>query len=125
MPVRRCTRLKGCRPRKMIARGVVDDIRRYLFPAAAEVRELAHLVAGAAHEGGLDEVVAEDLATERRPAGEPRQRAVLREGSQPHDGVVTPVVALPDLPEREPGGEHRALQPCAELNQTPEERLAT
>src|SRR5215469_1322144 len=108
-----------------VARGVVDDIRRYLFPAAAEVRELAHLVPGAAHEGRLDEVVTEDLATERRPTGEARQRAVLCERSQPHDGVVTPVVALPDLPEREPGREHRALQPRAELNQAPEERLTT
>ena len=94
-----------------VARGVVDDVGRDLFPAAAEVRELPHLVTGAAHESGLDEVVAEDIATERRPPGQARQRAVLREGSQAHDGVVAPVVALPDLPVREPGREHRALQP--------------
>src|SRR6516165_7641860 len=94
-----------------VARGIIEDIRRYLFPAAAELGELTHLVTGAAHEGSLDEVVAEDLATERRPSGEPRQRAVLRKGSQPHDGIVTPVVALPELPVGEPGGEHRALQP--------------
>src|SRR5215469_8378112 len=107
-----------------VARGIVEDIRRHLFPAAAELRELPYFVTGAAHEGSLDEVVAENLAPERRPSGEARERAVLREGSQAHDGVVAPVVALPDLPVREPGGEHRALQPRAELNQTPEECLA-
>src|SRR5262249_46417601 len=108
-----------------VARGVVEDVRWHLLPAAAQVRELSHLVSRAAHESGLDEVVTEDIATERRPAGEPRQRAVLREGPQANDGVVTPVVTLSHLPVREPGGEHRALQPRAKLNQTPEERLAT
>jgi len=93
-----------------VACGVVDHIRRYLFPAAAELGDLPYLVAGAAHERRLDKVVAQDLTAERRSAGEPGQRAMGRKGTQAHDGVVTPVVALADLPERESGGEHRALQ---------------
>ena len=59
-----------------VARRVVDDVRRHLLPAALELGHLAHLVTGAAHERGLDEIVAEYLPAERRPPGQPRQHAV-------------------------------------------------
>src|SRR4029077_12568781 len=107
-----------------IPRSIVDDIRRHFLPAALELGELPHLEPGAAHEGGLDEVVAEDVTAERRLAGEARERAVLRKGTQAHDRVMAPVVAVPRLPPGEPRGEHRALQARGELNEAAEEGLA-
>ncbi len=57
-----------------VARGIVEDVRRHLFPAADELGELPHLIAGAAHERRLDEVVTEDLTAQRRLARQVRQQ---------------------------------------------------
>src|SRR5215469_7972054 len=107
-----------------VASRIVDDVRGDFLPAAAELGELANLVASTAHKGGFDEIVAENVATERRPSTQARQPAVSRKRLQPDDGVVTPVVALAELPERQPAGEHRALQPRAELDEAREQALA-
>src|SRR5262249_44910246 len=82
-----------------VARRKVDDVRGHFLPAAAELGELANLVARTAHERGFDEVVAENVATKRRPSAQARQPAMSRKRLHPDDGVVTPVVALAQLPE--------------------------
>src|SRR5580704_6281784 len=107
-----------------IAPRVIDHVRRHLFPAAAELGQLTDLVASAAHESSLDEVVAQDLSAQRWFSGQARQCAVTRERSHPYDGVVPPAIAVTELPVCEPGGEHRALQPGTELDETAEEALA-
>ncbi len=53
--------------------------RRVLLPAAALLRQHAHLVAGPAHQRRLDLVVREHVAAERRLARQDRQVAVLAE----------------------------------------------
>ena len=50
----------------------------------------AHLVAGAAHQGGLDLVVGEHVAAERRFARQHRQVALLVERLDAHQRVVAP-----------------------------------
>ena len=49
-----------------VACGEVDEARRDLFIGALELGDHADAPAGAAHQRGLDEIVAEDLSTERR-----------------------------------------------------------
>ena len=47
----------------------IDERGRALFVGAAEVGQHVDRVAGAKHEPGLDEIVAEDVSAERRSAG--------------------------------------------------------
>ena len=57
----------------------------------------------------------EDLAAERLPSRQHRQRAVLDEGGDAYNGVMAPVVAVPPLPERQPLHQGGGIEPCAEL----------
>ena len=72
-----------------------------LLVAPGEVVGEPERVARAPEQRRLDEVVAQDLAAERRPAGQPRQPAVLHERRDAEDRVVAPVLAVAELPEVE------------------------
>src|SRR5690606_19856314 len=95
--------------------GEVDDRGRPFLIGADEIVGDAHAPTGAAEEGGLDEIVAEDMAAERRPAGEDRQAGRFGEGASADDGVVAPVIALAAAPPGKPGGNHRAIDAAGEL----------
>ncbi len=79
------------------------------------VRQHPNVVPGAQHERRLDRVVREDLAAERRAAGQQRQAAGRDERSDPHDGVVAPIIAARSLPERHAALEQRPVEPRVEL----------
>ena len=98
-----------------VARGEIDQRRRAFLVAAGEIRQHVDRPARPAHEGRLDEVVAEDVPAEGRAAGQVRQAAMGREGARADDGVVAPVVAVPAGPGRETGGDHRAVDMGREL----------
>ena len=82
-----------------VALQLVEQVRRVLLPAAAQLRRDPHLVAGARHHRRLDEIVREDFAGEAAAPRQPGERAVLHEGLDAQDGVVTPVVRVAELPE--------------------------
>src|SRR6266850_4844196 len=93
-----------------IAFQVFDHVRRRLFVAAVQIFREMHFPARAAHQGGLDKIMAHRAPADRTPAGEFRQRAMLNERREPDDRVVSPEVALLLLPEIRAGGEDRAVE---------------
>src|SRR5207247_9633950 len=99
-----------------------EQRRRRLLVAAPEVVGEPEAPPRPPHEGGLHEVVAQDLAAERLPPRQPRERAVLREGLDADDRVVPPVLAVAELPVVESGREHRAVHAARELLQAREQR---
>ena len=138
MPVAKCCRVASFRPRAPMIRRVleialapapvarrdVDERGRALLVAAREVVQHVDRPAGAPHQRRLDEIVAEHVAAERRPAGKVGQPAMGREGSRADDRVVAPVVAVAARPDREPGRDHRAVDPAGELLRPREQRVA-
>src|SRR5262249_3825828 len=107
-----------------VALHLLEQRRRHFLPAAAEVVRQPDAPAGASHERRLDEIVAEDLATERLPSPEPRQAAVRHEGRDADDRVVSPVLSVAELPPVQPGGEHRPVDMTRELLDAREQRAA-
>ena len=107
-----------------VAGRIVDDIGGHFLPAAGDVGHQPYLVAGAVHEGRLDDVVTEYFAAERRSSRQRRQRAMLGERAQPDDGVMAPVVAFPELPESQTTRKQRSVQAHGELQQPREQRFA-
>src|SRR3546814_10745412 len=105
-----------------VALGVVDQGRRRLLEAAAEIVRQPDLPAGAPQQRRLDEVVAEDLAAEGLSARQHRQPAVLDEGLHADDRVVAPVVGIALQPVGEAGREGRAVDAAGELLAACEER---
>lgn len=77
-----------------VACGEIEQRRRALLVAAAEFRRHVDGPPGTPHEGGLDEVVAEDMAAKRLASGQFRQASIVRKGTNPDNGVVAPVVAF-------------------------------
>src|SRR3984957_14064676 len=71
----------------------IDQRRRALFVRAAEAGQHINGVTGAKHEPRLDEIVAENVAAERRFAWKVRQSAMVRERARADDRVMAPVVA--------------------------------
>ena len=122
MPVMRCWREANARPLARqharvlqialapapVARRQIDQRRRAFLVRAAERRQHVDRPAGAAHQRRLDEVVAEDVAAERRLARQVGHAAMVGEGAGADDRVVAPIVAVAPHPRREAGGEHRA-----------------
>ena len=88
-------------------------------------RQHAHLVAGAAHQRGLDLVVRQHVAAERRLARQHRQLAVLVERRDAHQRVVAPErTAVADPPGLAHGvGAHAVAH--AELEDAGEARWTT
>ena len=138
MPVAKCCRVASFRPRAPmiaavlqvalapapVARRDVDERGRALLVAAREVVQHVDRVAGAPHQRRLDEIVAEHVAAERRPAGKVGQPATGREGARADDGVVAPIVAVPARPHREAGRDHRAIDLGGELLRARKQRVA-
>src|SRR3546814_11470113 len=88
--------------------------RRRLLPAAAQVVGHAQLPSRAPQQGRLDEVVAEDLAPERRLARQMREVAIVDERPAADDRAVAPELAVAPATPRKPGGGHRARHLRAE-----------
>jgi hypothetical protein len=108
-----------------VARGIVDHVGGNLFPTPNHIRSQPDLVTGAPHEGGFDEIVAEDFPAERRFAGQLGQVAEFRELAQPQDGVMAPVVAFTELPVGQPARQHRAVQVGPELDEARKQSFTT
>ena len=81
-----------------VARRQVDQRGRALLERAAQRRQHVDRLAGAAHQRRLDEIVAEDVAAEGRPARQVRQAAMVGEGAGADDRVVAPVIAVAPHP---------------------------
>ena len=96
--------------------------RRHLLVTAAQVVRQPERPTGAAHQRRFHEVVAEDLAAERRLAGQLGQSTLFHEGRDAEDRVVTPVLPVAELPEVQAGGEHRPVDAAGELLHAGEER---
>ena len=105
-----------------VALHLLEQGRRHPLEAAAEIVGEPERPAGAAHQRRLDEVVAQNLAAERRLAGKAWQRAMRHERRDADDRVVAPVLAVAELPVVEAGREHRAVDAAAELLHAREER---
>src|SRR4051794_19925374 len=86
-----------------VALQLVEQRRRRLFVAAGEIAREPNLPPGAPHERRLDEIVAHDLAAERRLSRQPAETAMLDERLDTDDRVVSPVGALAQLPVVEAG----------------------
>ncbi len=129
MPCNRCRRLIQVQPRSgydlqvlqvalrpaPVAGGKLDEARRALLERATEVRQHVDGPSGAAHEGGLDEVVAEDVAAEGLFARKLRQPGGGGKGGDADDGVVAPVVAVAAVPGGKPRSHHGAVGGTGEL----------
>src|SRR5580658_4775608 len=81
-----------------VAGGEIDERGRALFVRAAEVGQHVDGKARAPHQRGLDEVVAEYMAPERRLARQVRQTAMIGERARADDRVVAPVIAVVSHP---------------------------
>ena len=99
----------------LVAFGPVQQGRGALLVAAGEVLGEANAPPGAAHQGGLDKVVAQNLPAQRGDARQDRQVAVVAERGDPQDCVVTPIISLAAGPEREAPQERRGIQFGREL----------
>ncbi len=138
MPVAKCWRVAQTKPLAAddarvleialapspVARGEIDQRGRALLVGAAEGRQHVDRVSRAPDQRRLDEVVAEDVAAERRPAREIRQAAMIGEGAGADDGVVAPVVAVAPHPGGQSRGDDRAGDAGGELLQAGEHRVA-
>src|SRR5258708_40277459 len=80
-----------------IACDEVDQRGRRLLEAATEIRGQVHGVARPAHEGGLDEIVAEYVTAQRRRSRQVREPAVHFEGCYTNDRIVSVVIAFATL----------------------------
>jgi hypothetical protein len=92
-----------------VAFGIVYQCRRQLLVAAIQIIGEPHLPAGAAQQGGLDEIMTQDLPAERLAPRQLGQSAMGRECLDPNNGVVTPVVARVALPVAQAGHEDAAV----------------
>ncbi len=73
-----------------VAAGKLQHCRRVLLPAANLFGQHPHLVAGAAHQGRLHLIVRQDMATERRLAGQEGQVAFGIKRQHAHQRIVPP-----------------------------------
>ena len=107
-----------------VASREIDERGRALFVRAAEVGQHVNGKARAPHQARLDEIVAEDVAAERRLARQVRQSAMVGERARTDDRVVAPVVAVPPHPRAQTRADHRAGHPGRELLQPREHGVA-
>ena len=98
-----------------VADGEVGQRGRAFLVAAGQAGEHVHGPAGAAEQGGLDEIVAHDVAAERLAAAQGWQTGGLGEGAGADDGVVAPVIAFGAAPPGETVRDQRAIEPAGEL----------
>ena len=97
---------------------------RQLLIAAAEFGHQPHAPPGPAQKRRLDEIVAQDLAPERRRPRQGGQAGVRHERLGADDRVVAPVVAFVLEPVVQPCRQQRTVQTCRELEDACERGLA-
>ena len=107
-----------------VADGEIDQRRRAFLIGAADRRKHVDRVAGAAHQGGLDEVVAQDVAAPGRAPAQVRQAAMRGEGLGADDRVMAPVIAVAAHPFGKTHGDHRPIDARGELLNAREKRVA-
>src|SRR5674476_1417326 len=98
-----------------IAAAEFHQRRRILLPAQALDRQHPDLVAGPAHQHGLDLVMAEKMTAERPVPRQHRHAAMRDEWRKADDGVMAPIGSAIALP---PGGAQSVgahAEPHAEL----------
>ena len=98
-----------------VAHGQVHQRGRALLIAAFQAGHHVDGPAAAAHQRGLDEVVAHDMAAEGFAAGEFGQAGLFGEGDGADQGVVAPVIALGTVPPGDAVGDHRAVDAAGKL----------
>lgn len=104
-----------------IALGVFDQAGWNFFVAFFQIVSVPDAPMIFSEQGGLDEIVAENLAAEGFFAGQMREVAILHEGPGANDGVVADVIAEALDPVVGAGGEERSVEAIAELLKAPEE----
>src|SRR6187399_2776518 len=108
MPVSRCSRLNGCRPRAgstpMCCRLPWHQRRSRAAYSVSEGGDSSKLPPSAGAmwiaqpPRRLDEVMAQDVPADRARTLQLRQARMVREGARANDGVVAPVVAVGAVP---------------------------
>src|SRR5919202_709657 len=81
-----------------VAHRDVRERRRSFLVAARKFRHHVYGPAAAPDQSGLDEVVTQDVAAERRAPAQVRQTGLLGERPRADDGIVAPVVAFGAVP---------------------------
>ena len=94
----------------VVAADEVGDRRRGLFPRSVQRGGDVDGPAGAAHQGGLDDVMAHDVTAEGLAALQVRQAAAGGEGARADDGVVAPVAGFRTSPVGQSGSGDAAVQ---------------
>ena len=92
-----------------VSRDDIGQRRRLALVGALDRRHNVHTPIGALQEHGLDEIVALDVAAERRRAWQRRQAGGGSERLRANDGVMTPVVALVAVPGGKTRGHRRSV----------------
>ncbi len=124
MPVTKCWRVANVKPAlgstlmmlqialapAPVARREIDQRGRAFLEAAAKRRQHVDRPAGAADQRRLDEIVAEDVAAERRLARQVGHAAMVGEGASADDRVMAPVIAVAAHPGGQARGQDRARQ---------------
>ena len=105
----------------VLAANEVGDGRRGFLARSVQSGGDVDGPAGAAQQGGLDDVMAHDVAAEGLLAGQNGQAGGLGEGLDAQDGVVAPIGALRARPPSQTGGGDAAVQLDAELRDAGEQ----
>ena len=98
-----------------VAHRDVGEAARRLLVAAGQSGEHVHRPAGAAQQGGFDEIVAQDVAAERAASAQVRQPGGGGESGGADDRIVAPVIAVGAVPPRDPVRDHRPIDAAGEL----------
>ena len=99
-----------------VALGMVNDVFGGFFIAALQVIIDPHGPARAGQQGGLDIVMAQDMATEGRLARQFRQGAAFGKGAHADDGVMPPERPGAALHHRKAPREDRRIEGSGELH---------
>ena len=108
----------------MVPLGVVGKRRRQFLIRTADFRHQPDRPAGARQKGGLDEIVGQDLATERRLARKLRKAGIRHEGFGSDNRVMAPIVAAAGIPKGGAEREQGIVKGGCELLDAGEQRLA-
>ncbi len=94
----------------LIAQHVVDQCAGCFLKAAGNTGQEPHPPTGAAQQGRLDEVMAQDQVIASQQSAQMRQARGRGKGPRPNDGIVPPVVAFVARPVRQPLGQQPAIR---------------
>ena len=103
----------------------VQKRRRASFVASAQIVIQPDRPARTAQRRRFDEIMAEDCAAKRWPAGKAGQAAGLGKGADADHRVVAPVIAAIARPCRHAARDHRTVDATGELRQPGKDRLSS